>query len=144
MTRPAWLRLKRFATAKRGAALVEFAFIAPVLSAMAVGVLQYGGMIIAYQQMHNGIDSGALYVMRGGAGASTIHDVALGAWSNPPADASVSVSQNCTCAGVTSSCSSLCSDGSYPQAFATISASGTYAGTFGSQSLSASQTVRTQ
>lgn len=136
--------LRHFGSAKGGAAIVEFALVAPFLIAMAVGVIQYGGMLIAYQQLHNGIDSGAVYVMRGGTGASTIHDVALSAWTNPPSDANISVNQSCTCPSGTSICTSLCSDGSYPQAYTTISGSGTYTGPYATKSMVTSQTIRTR
>lgn len=136
--------LRQLTAATEGAAAVEFALILPFLAAMLVGVVQYGGMIIANQQMHNGVSSGAVYVMRGGTDATAIHDVSYSAWPNKPADASVTVTQVCTCSGTTSTCSSLCADGSYPQSYTTITATGTYTGLWGSQSMSSTQTVRTQ
>ena len=93
------------------------ALVLPVLALVVAGVMQYGGMILAYQQMHNGIASGAIYVMRGGADTTAIHDVALGAWPNRPADASIAVDQSCTCGGIAAACTSLCPDQSYPQGF---------------------------
>lgn len=137
-------RLRDIARACSGAAAVEFAIILPVLAAFVIGIIQYGGMIIAYDQMHDAVSSGAVYVMRGGTAAATIKNVATNAWPNPPADANVSVNQACLCAGLTSSCSALCADGTYPQTFTTISATGTYTGLWGSQSMSSSQVVRTQ
>jgi hypothetical protein len=101
-------------------------------------------MIIANQQMHDGVASAAVYVMRGGSDASTIQSVGLGAWPNKPSNAAISVAQGCSCADVASVCTSLCADGSYPQAFTTITATGTYTGVYGSQSMSTSQVVRTQ
>ncbi|MBV9997139.1 MAG: pilus assembly protein [Caulobacteraceae bacterium] len=137
--------LRRLGAQEDGAAAVEFALLLPVLAALMVGVIQYGGMVFAYQQMHDGVDAGAVYVMRGGTDSTAIHDVALGAWPNKPSDAAVTVTQACTCAGGTADCSSTCADGSYPQTFTTISATGTYAGPLGSaQSMSATQIVRTQ
>ena len=137
-------RVRHAAASRSGAAAVEFAIVLPVLAAFFIAVIQYGGMIIAYDQMHDAVSSGAIYVMRGGSTSATIKSVAVKAWPNPPGDASVSVNQACLCAGVTASCSSLCGDGSYPQTFTTIAASGTYTGLWGSQSMSTSQVVRTQ
>lgn len=137
-------RVRQVAHSQSGAAAVEFAIVLPVLAAFVIGIIQYGGMIIAYDQMHDAVSSGAVYVMRGGSSASTIKSVTVSAWPNPPADASVSVNQQCLCAGVASSCSSLCGDGTYPQTFTTISGSGTYSGLWGSQSMSSSQVIRTQ
>jgi Flp pilus assembly protein TadG len=136
--------LRQFRTDRGGTAAVEFAILIPMLIAMVIGVIQYGGQIVGHQQMHNGIASGAVYVMRGGADTTAIHDIAFGAWSNKPSDASISVAQSCTCAGVTASCSTLCSDQSYPLAFTTISGSGTYTGPFATQSMSATQVIRTR
>ena len=144
MIRRAFPRLRDLARTSSGAAAVEFAIVLPLLAAFVVGIIQYGGMIIAYDQMHDAVESGATYVMRGGSDATAIHGVAVAAWPNPPSDASVTVSQVCQCAGVTGACSALCADGSYPQSFTTVSASGTYAGLWGSNSMSTSQVVRTQ
>lgn len=130
--------------ARQGAAAVEFAIVVPFLAAMLIGVVQYGGMIIANQQMHDGVSAAAVYVMRGGSDATNIKSIAKSTWPHAPSDASVSVSQGCSCAGTTQSCTLLCADGSYPQAFTSISATGTYTGVWGSQSMSTTQVVRTQ
>lgn len=144
MTRAFLQRARRLSQATRGAAAVEFAIVVPFLAAMLIGVVQYGGMIIANQQMHDGVSAAAVYVMRGGSDAANIKSIAKSTWPNAPSDASVSVSQGCSCAGTTQSCTLLCADGSYPQAFTTISATGTYTGVWGSQSMSTAQVVRTQ
>jgi len=136
--------LRRLSAAAAGAAAVEFALIIPVLAAMAVGVMQYGGLVLAYQQMHNGIASGAVYVMRGGSDATAIHDITVGGWPHRPSDGVVVVVQACSCAGVSASCTTLCVDGTYPKHFTTISATGTYTGPFATQSMAATQVVRTQ
>ncbi|HEY3889986.1 MAG TPA: TadE/TadG family type IV pilus assembly protein [Caulobacteraceae bacterium] len=144
MTPPPLRALRRFRTDRGGTAAVEFAILIPMLMVMVIGVIQYGGLILGHQQMHNGIASGAVYVMRGGSDTTAIHDIALGAWPNKPSDASISVVQSCTCAGAASGCSALCSDQSYPLAFTTITGSGTYTGLFASQSMTATQVIRTR
>lgn len=136
--------LRRLRVAESGAALVEFAIVVPILSAFVIGIVQYGGMVIAFNQMHDAVSSGAVYVMRGGSDSTAIHDVAVAAWPNPPGDAAVNVNQACSCAGVTAVCNALCADGTYPQSFTTITASGTYSGLWGSQAMSNTQVVRTQ
>jgi Flp pilus assembly protein TadG len=137
-------RMRRLARSTHGAAAVEFAIVVPFLAAMLVAVIQYGGMIIANQRMHDSVSAAAVYVMRGGSDSATIKSIATNTWSSPPADANVTVSQACSCAGVTQACSILCTDGSYPQSFTTISATGTYTGVCGNQSMSTTQVVRTQ
>lgn len=144
MTRAFLEPVRRLSQATRGAAAVEFAIVVPFLAAMLIGVIQYGGMIIANQQMHDGVSAAAVYVMRGGSDATNIQSIATSTWPNPPSDAKVTVSQFCSCAGVTSSCSSQCPDLSYPQGYTTIAATGTYTGVWGNQAMSTTQTVRTQ
>jgi Flp pilus assembly protein TadG len=144
MIRSHFQRARRLAREAGGAAAVEFAIALPFLSAMLLGVIQYGGMIVANQQMHDGVSSAAVYVMRGGSDTNTIQSVALGAWPNKPSDAAITVGQSCTCAGAGADCLSQCPDLSYPQKFTTISATGTYTGVWTNQSMSTSQVVRTQ
>jgi Flp pilus assembly protein TadG len=135
-------RLRRLGEA--GAAAVEFALALPMLAVLVAGVIQYGGLVIANQQMHNGVASGAVYIVRGGTGTDTVQSVALGGWPNKPADAAVTAVQSCTCSGGSAGCTSLCADGSYPQRFITISATATYHGAFADNAMSATQVVRTQ
>ena len=137
-------KLSRFRSAVGGAAAVEFAIAVPLLSAFLGAIIQYGGMLIAYDQMHDAVSSGAVYVMRGGTDATAIHGVAIGAWANKPSDASVVVNQQCFCQGVGAACSAPCADQSYPQSFTSIAASGTYTGLWSTQLMSSSQVVRTQ
>lgn len=136
--------LRRLRLDEAGAAAVELALALPMLMVLVSGVIQYGGLVVANQQMHNGVASGAVYVMRGGADTSATQSVALGGWPSKPADAAVTAVQSCTCNGGAAGCTSLCSDGSYPQRFITISASGTYHGLFGDAAMNSTQVVRTQ
>jgi Flp pilus assembly protein TadG len=138
------LKIARLTTETRGAAAVEFSLIVPFLGALVVGVAQYGGMVIAYQQMHDAVETGAMYVERGGSDMTTTQDISLGAWANKPSDAAVTATHYCTCAGVTSTCTALCADNSYPQAYTQIVASGTYTGLYASRSMSTTHVVRTQ
>jgi Flp pilus assembly protein TadG len=137
-----FLRSLRAATG--GAAAVEFAIIVPILATFAGGIIQYGGMIVAYNQMHDAVESGATYVMRGGTDATAVQSVTTNSWPHAPADAAVTVRQFCQCAGANAVCSALCADSSYPQSFTTISATGTYAGLWSTSSMSTVQVVRTQ
>jgi Flp pilus assembly protein TadG len=136
--------LARFRSRTDGAAAVEFALVLPALATLLVGVIQYGGMVVAYQQMHDGVTAGAVYVMRGGSDSSATRSVALQAWPNQPSDAAVTVTQACTCAGAAATCGGLCPDGSYPLSYTTIAATGTYVGMMGNKAMSTSQVIRTQ
>jgi Flp pilus assembly protein TadG len=144
MIRSAFRKARRLGHEAGGAAAVEFAVAMPFLAALLLGLVQYGGMIMANQQMHDGVSSAAVYVMRGGSDTSAIQSIALSTWPNKPSDAAISIAQGCTCAGSAAICTSLCADATYPQAFTTITATGTYTGVWGSQSMSTAQVVRTQ
>jgi Flp pilus assembly protein TadG len=137
-------RIANFRARTDGAAAVEFALLLPVFVGLVVGVIQYGGQIVAYQRMHNGLAAGAVYVMRGGSGTTAIHDIAMAGWPSQPADAAVTVTQACTCAGASAGCGAPCADGTYPQSFTTLTGTGTYAGLMGSQSMTSTQVIRTQ
>jgi len=144
MTNGVVARARRVLADQGGAAAVEFAVVAPFLAAVLAGVVQYAGMTMAFERMHDAVSSGAVYVMRGGSSATTIHDLTVSAWSTPPGDAAVTVTQACSCAGTVGTCSTLCADASYPQSFTTITATATYSGLWGSKAMSTTQTVRTQ
>jgi Flp pilus assembly protein TadG len=134
----------RFRSRADGAAAVEFALIVPALATLVLGVIQYGSMVVANQQMHDGVAAGAVYVMRGGTDLTATQSVAMQGWPNPPSNAAITVTQACTCAGASATCGGLCPDNSYPLSYTTIAATGTYVGLMGSQAMSTSQVIRTQ
>ena len=53
----------RFFRNKDGAAAVEFGLVAPIVVAVLVGVVTYGGTILAYSRMRQAISSGAQYAL---------------------------------------------------------------------------------
>jgi Flp pilus assembly protein TadG len=137
-------RLGAFFNHTGGAAAVEMALLSPVLALLLVGIANYAPELDQAHRMRDAVQSGATYVMTGGADPTAIQTVATSAWSGYTGGDTVTVSQWCSCAGIAGSCSALCADSSVPQAYTTIQASMTYAGPLGNQPLSASQTVRTR
>jgi Flp pilus assembly protein TadG len=130
-----------------GVAAVEFALVAPVLTILLVGVGTYGLEIIAYSKMRQAVSSGAEYALTTSEDTTTIQAVVNAAWDDKPSSgATVSVTQQCVCGGVTNDCSTVCpSTGDYPQKMTTISASRSYTELGGqSKTLTASQQVRTR
>jgi Flp pilus assembly protein TadG len=127
---------------RKGAALVEFGLIAPVLAAVVLGVINGATLLLAYNSMHTAVTGGAQYVMSGGQDLPTVQEVTLTAWSHHSSQASVTATKACLCGTVTSDCNTLCTDQSVPQAFINISASDTYTGPAGTVPISATQTVR--
>jgi Flp pilus assembly protein TadG len=129
---------------RRGAAAVEMALVAPFLAVVVAGIANFAPQLDKVHKMRDAVSSSAGYVMTGGTDPTTIQSVAFSAWTGHGQSDSVTVTQWCTCAGVTSACTTLCTDNSVPQGFTKIAASTTYAGPGGSQIFNAQQTIRTR
>jgi Flp pilus assembly protein TadG len=128
-----------------GAAAVEFGLVAPILVMLLVGVGTYGLEIITYSKMREAVSAGAQYALTTSDTTSDISSVVNAAWDDKPTGATVNVTQQCVCAGVTNDCGTACPDGDYPQRMTTITASQSYAELGGStKTLTATQQVRTR
>jgi Flp pilus assembly protein TadG len=128
-----------------GAAAVEFGLVAPILVMVMVGIGTYGLEIITYSKMREAVSAGAQYALTTSDTTSDISSVVSAAWDDKPTGATVSVTQQCVCAGVTNDCSTACPDGDYPQKLTTITASQSYSELGGStKTLTATQQVRTR
>jgi len=128
-----------------GTAAVEFGLVAPILVTLLVGIGTYGLEIITYSKMREAVNTGAQYALTTSDTTSDISTVVAASWDDKPADGTVSITQQCVCAGVTSDCSTACADGDYPQKMTTITTSQSYQELGGhSKTLTASQQVRTR
>lgn len=136
--------LKRFDRDRSGGAAVEFGLIAPVLIAVAIGMSATVGVMLERHAMRRAVSSGAQLLMATDAGATTVRDVTLEAWSGKKDGATVEVSQWCSCGTAAHSCNTICSSGDYPEAYTRISATTPYTGSLGNQILASSQVVRTR
>ncbi|MGE5500391.1 MAG: TadE/TadG family type IV pilus assembly protein [Ignavibacteriales bacterium] len=135
----------RFFKDKSGAAAVEFGLVAPVLVTLLVGIGTYGLEIIAYSKMREAVSAGAQYALTTSDTTSDISAVVSAAWDDKPSGATVSVSQQCVCAGVSNDCSTACANGDYPQRITTITTTQNYSELGGhTKTLTASQQVRTR
>ena len=138
----------RFFRNKDGAAAVEFGLVAPIVVAVLVGVVTYGGTILAYSRMRQAISSGAQYALSVEDDAVAVKDVVDAAWLPKPAGSTVTVTQACYCADaptVAPDCSTNCADGDYPQMFTRIVGQMSYTGFGGdTATLKAQQRVRTR
>lgn len=137
--------LKRFLREQDGAAAIEFGLVAPILAVVLISVAIYGGLVLAYNKMSQGVSSGAQYAMTaGGDDTTAIRAVVLAAWEDRPENAVVTVGKACLCGTAAHSCSTSCDDGDYPQKITTIDASMTYADITGAdRAMSTTQKVRT-
>jgi Flp pilus assembly protein TadG len=136
------VRLTRFTRDQRGAAAVEFAFVGTILAIVVGGMLSAWSAVSAVTDLKSAVKGGAVYVMNGGTDDSQIQAVSLAAWARRPADASVTVTRACTCAGAAHGCTSLCADGSVPMSFVTIRATTAADGLFAKFPLHEQQVIR--
>lgn len=112
-----------------GTAAVEFALVAPVLATMVVGITQISDILIGSAHMQTAARAGIQYALNGGTDMTVVQNLGLQAWSGKPANATLAASEYCTCSGVTSVCTQTCADGSVPQQFIAVTASGHLGGT---------------
>ena len=133
----------RFAKNRDGVAAVEFAIVSVVLAGLVVAMAE--GWQLAAQQTaaQNAVSTGALYYLQGGASDTAARDYALSSWANRPSDADISIQRSCDCAGVSWTCSSLCSSGLVsPRVQITLTARATYQDGIVTQSIGATEVAR--
>lgn len=130
---------------ERGAAAIEFGLVAPILVMVLITVTIFGGLILAYNKMSQGVSSGAQYAMTvGGDDTTAVRDVVLAAWDDKPANGAVTVSKACLCGADTHACDTNCDNGDYPEKVTTIHAAMSYADLAGkTRAISTTQKVRT-
>jgi Flp pilus assembly protein TadG len=136
--------LRNWKNDRRGAAAVELALVAPFLAIIAAGIANYAPQLDRVHKMRDAVSTAADYVMTGGTNPDAIQSVGYSAWTGHGQSDSMTVTQWCSCAGVTSACNALCTDGTVPQGYTRIAASTNYSGPGGSQVFNADQTVRTR
>ena len=138
----------RFFRNKDGAAAVEFGLVAPLVVAVLIGVVTYGGTILAYSRMRQAISSGAQYALSVEDDLTSVEAVVNAAWSPKPQGATVTVTRQCFCADApetVTDCSVNCADGDYPMMYTRIAGQMSYTGFGGdTATLNASQKVRTR
>lgn len=136
--------IRKFLRNDRGAAAVEFAFIAPVLAALMLGVFDLGRMTYDRTDLHSAVRSGAQYFMAGGDDVEAAILVIEQSWSSRPEMSQVTVEKCCKCAGVDAPCGQLCDDGSVPDIVHELEATAYFAGLFGQYEVSVNEFVRTR
>jgi Flp pilus assembly protein TadG len=136
--------IRNFLRNDRGAAAVEFAFIAPVLAALMLGVFDLGRMTYDRTDLHAAVRSGAQYFMAGGDDVEAAIRVIEQSWSSRPEMSQVTVEKCCKCAGVDAPCGQLCDDGSVPDIVHELEATAYFAGLFGQYEVSVNEFVRTR
>ena len=101
--------LRSPARCKRGAIAVEFALIAPVLAALALGLFEYFAATHQAMQLASAARAGAEYAMSYPSDSAGIEQAVLGSGQLAAAGLSITVSQLCECPDGTSvSCTATC------------------------------------
>jgi Flp pilus assembly protein TadG len=96
MARPALCR-GRSPRTKRGTVALEFAFVAPVLLILLVGIVEIGNGVYEAMQVQNAAEAGALYVAKHGWNSAAISAAVTNATGLSGVTASPAPSQFCGC-----------------------------------------------
>jgi Flp pilus assembly protein TadG len=113
--------LRSFLRSQRGASVLEFAILAPILATMLVAGSDTWMELNRKQDMHAAIQAGAHYYMGGGTDDTVAPTVSLSGWANKPSDAKVTVVRACYCNGTTTDCSTVCTvTNQAPEAWITL------------------------
>jgi Flp pilus assembly protein TadG len=121
------MKLKHFLKCENGVAGVEFAFIAPLMAVVFLGIMSGWSYYRTVADMRDSVEAGAKYYLQGGSNDATAQSVANGAWENKPNGATVTTTRMCSCAGATVDCTTaICTDQSVPHAQVAIAATVTW------------------
>ena len=137
--------LRRFTVGQRsrsGLAAVEFALLAPILAAIVIGVSQVSEIAVGTSYMQTAVRASIQYALNGGTDLATAQAVGLTAWNYKPANATLEASTFCTCQGTTAACTQTCSDGSIPEEYMSVRASGLFGGTVYDQNKTLTEEAR--
>lgn len=134
--------IRRFRTDRRGTSAVEFAIVSPVLLMALVGVVDVGHDVYRRSDMEGALRSGIQYFMNGGTDVDTAVSIVDASWTDRPEGAVVTSERFCLCGTLTSVCTQLCGDGSYPVSYRKITARVVFVGLIGDSVRESSQTVR--
>jgi len=138
----------------RGTAAIEFAILATILIMLMICTVDIGMGFYRKMQVQNAAQVGAQYAMLHGFSTSSIGAAVAAATSYPNISASPDPTQYCGCpsnTGIsTTTCGSVCADGTTAATYVSVSAQGTYETLLSypliprSFTLTAQSTVRTQ
>jgi len=129
----------------RGASIVEFALIAPIL-AMVLFTLVSGATFLAeFNAMHTAVNGGAQYVMNGGTSLPAAKAITESGWGGRSGAATVAAAEVCKCGTTVTACASTCSPNTIPlNKYIKITATDTFVVGPTTKSLSAINEIRVQ
>lgn len=117
-------RLSNFWRDQGGAAIVEMAFIAPIIGGMAAVSFAAWDVASRQQDMRAALKVGAEYYMNGGSADDVARTAAIDAWRNAPEDAHVASERICRCGTTVTICTSMCTGDTPPAVYVRMTASG--------------------
>ena len=117
-------QLHHFIRDRSGVAATEMAIGLPLLALVLAGVVGGWTYTTELLEMRKAVKIGANYVLQGGTDTAAAQSAVVSAWPNKPKDGAVAVTNSCSCAGTTNSCSTNCADGTAPKMSLVITASG--------------------
>lgn len=138
------LLLKHFRASRQGVAATEFALVLPFLAAIAVSLPDLSQATVGVIEMQGAARASIQYAMTGGTDIDEAKTLGLAAWSNQPADANLTTGEQCICAGAGATCGELCPDGTNPETYFTVTASGHVGGSVIGFQNSVTRSVRIQ
>jgi Flp pilus assembly protein TadG len=118
-------KLSQFWRDQRGAAILELAFVAPIIGGMAAVSFAVWDVASRQQDMRAALEVGAEYYMNGGPSDDIAKTAATEAWRNAPEDAVVNSERICRCGTTVTICASMCANNAPPSVYVHLTASGT-------------------
>lgn len=137
--------IPNFLRDKRGAAIVEMAFVAPILGGMAAVSFGVWDVASRQQDMRAALDVAAEYYMHGGSDDDVAETTAASAWRRAPDDASVTTTRICKCGSTVVACTTtICSGNTPVSVYVQLTAAGTAPEAMFSPAQTTERTVRVQ
>lgn len=127
---------------RRGAAAVEFAFVAPILASLAVASYGVWEAAARQQNMRSALRLGTQYYMNGGGNDTAARSVALAGWNRKPQGGDITTSRMYRCGEAVVSSTSLCAGSKPPAIYVTLQGSATTSDAMFSKSITASKVIR--
>jgi Flp pilus assembly protein TadG len=119
----AWL-----AQSNDGVAAVEFAMVLPVLAAIVICLPDLSQAVIGVVRMESAAQASVQYAMAGGTDMSEAQTLGMQAWTSKPSNAVLTTSEYCLCGASAGTCGQTCPDGSNPDTYFSVTASGRFGG----------------
>ncbi|MBT4890098.1 MAG: pilus assembly protein [Rhodospirillales bacterium] len=99
------IKVRHLVCSKRGAAAVEFAMLMPIISALFIGVINYGLVVFEKMELSSAAHAGAQMALIDSSDTSVIQQVVVDSTDLNITTSDVAVSEACTCTCTDDTCS---------------------------------------